>query len=118
MIPVLMQNSEGYGQFTILDKITRNDGYGGTVDTYEDGADFYGVMVLDDSINAQKAESEGVTGVYTLNYDKALRLPWHTVLRGADGRTYRVTSRDEKSTPSSSPLNLRQVKCEEWELPA
>ena len=117
MIPVLMQNSEGFGRFVILDKITGNDTYGGQTETYQDGTAFYGVLVLDDSINAQKAESEGVTGVYTLTYDKILRLPWHTVFRGEDDRIYRVTSRDEKATPASSALKLRQVKCEEWELP-
>lgn len=118
-LPDLMKETEGYGYFRILDKTTQEDGYGGYIDTYAVGARFEGVLVLDDSINAQAAMAQGVTGVYTLTYDKALRLPWHTVFcKDEDhNQVFRVTSKDEKSTPSSSSLRMRDVKCEEWVLP-
>lgn len=120
MIPELMKTTEGYGIFRILNKSTEKDGYGGFVDTYTLGASFEAVLTLNDSINAQVAMAQGVTGVYKLTYDKALRLPWHTVFCDDDdhNRVYRVTSKDEKSTPGKSNLNLRTVNCEEWEIPA
>ena len=118
-LPSLMRETEGYGFFRILDRVTREDGVGGYYSTYAIGAKFEGVLVLDDSIDAQEAMAQGITGVYTMTYDKALRLPWHTVFCKDDDRNevFRVVSRDEKSTPSGSRLDLRIVKCEEWSLP-
>lgn len=116
MIPDLLKATENYGVFTILNKSTVSDGYGGYYDQYTAGATFEGVLSLDDSIQAQQAMSQGVTGVYTLTCEKSLHLPWHTVIRKGD-QTYRVTSKDENSTPTSSPLGMRVVKCEEWVIP-
>lgn len=119
MMQPLMKESEGYGFFRIINRSTESDGYGGFIDTYTMGAKFEGVLVLNDSINAQVAMSQGVTGVYKLFYDKSLRIPWHTVFcKDEDNsRVFRVTSKDEKSTPSSSSMDLRYVLCEEWEIP-
>lgn len=119
MIPELMKETEGYGFFRIMNKSTEEDGYGGYVDTYTIGAKFEGALFLNDSINAQVAMSQGVTGVYTLIYNKVLRLPWHTVFCKDDdhNQVFRVTSKDEQATPSSSDLDMRTVNCEEWEIP-
>lgn len=119
MVPELMKSTEGYGYFRIMNKSTDPDGYGGFIDHYTVGAKFDAVLVLNDSINAQAAMAQGVTGVYKLTYDKALRLPWHTVFCADDdhSRVYRVTSKDQKATPGKSNLNIRTVNCEEWEIP-
>lgn len=119
MLPSLMQDNENYGKFQIFNAITQNDGYGGYITTYEPGATFDAVLVLDDSLQAQVAEKQGVTGVYTLTYEKALNLPWHTVIKKISGEKlvgmyFRVTSKDENATPKSSSLNLRNVNCEEF----
>ena len=118
-LPALLQATEGYGRFVVINKMTVNDGYGGYIDTYVPGATFDGVLTLDDSINAQIAEKQGVTGVYKLTFDKALRLPWHTIFRREDdpSATYRVTSKDEASTPSTSSLDMRIVSAEGYEVP-
>lgn len=114
-----MKSQDNYKRFQVMIYAPYDEPYGGYEYKWTPAATFEGVLVLDDSIEAQRAEAEGVTGVYTLYYDKALRLPWHSVFREVDepSRTYRVTSRDEKSTPSVSTLDLRQVKVEEWEIP-
>lgn len=119
MLPSLMQENENYGIFQIFNAITQNDGYGGYVTTYEPGATFDAVLVLDDSLQAQVAEKQGVTGVYTLTYEKVLHLPWHTAFKKISGEKlvgtyFRVTSKDENATPGTSSLNLRYVKCEEF----
>ena len=118
MLPKLMQASEGYGTFNVLNFTIVDDPYGGYKKTYSIGATFDGVLHLDDSINAQLAEKDGVTGVYTLTFDKGLKLPWHTVfcIEGNTGKAYRVTSKDENSTPNLSRLNLRQVRAEEYDI--
>lgn len=118
-LPDLLKSNENYGTFQIWDYVTQNDGYGGFIYTYTPGATFEAVLVLDDSVNAQLAEQQGVTGVYTLTYGKELHLPWHTVFKKISGEKlngefFRVTSKDENATPNVSRLDLRNVKAEEF----
>jgi hypothetical protein len=76
-------------------------------------------MVFNNSIEAKKAEAQGVTSVYTLTTKKNISLEYHDVLRRSrDGKIFRVTSDgDDSFTPASASLNMRQVTCEEWTLP-
>jgi hypothetical protein len=116
-LPILMRANENYGQFEFISESTVDDGMGGYKPTYIVGATFDAVLVLDDSIQAQRAEQDGVKGVYTMTTDKAVPLEWHKIFRrkGANN-VYRVTSKDEHATPSTSPLNMREVKAEEYAL--
>ena len=118
MLPKIMQASEGYSDFNILNKTTEDDDYGGFREYYSIGAAFDGVLVLDNSIEAQRAEKEGVTGLYTLTVEKKYRLPWHTVIAksGDMSQTYRVTTKDDNSTPDTTALNLRTVNVEEYDI--
>ena len=104
----------------LLDKTTAADGYGGYVTTWADGAEFQAAIVLDTSIEAKRAEKEGVTGLYTVTTSKALNLQYHDVFRrSSDGKIFRVTSDgDDKKTPPSAGLNMRQVSAEEYTLPS
>lgn len=118
-LPSLLQASENFGKFQIYDLTTQNDGYGGYATSYTPGATFDGVLVLDNSINAQVAQKEGVTGVYTLTVDKIIRLPWHTVFKKISGENlvgtfFRVTDRDDKSTPNGSSIVMRTMNVEEY----
>lgn len=117
-LPLIMQASEGYSDFNILNKTVEDDGYGGHREYYAIGAAFDGVLVLDNSIEAQRAEKEGVTGLYTLTVEKKYRLPWHTVIAksGDMSQTYRVTTKDDNSTPDTTALNLRTVNVEEYDI--
>ena len=56
---------------------------------------------------------------YTITTGKAVNLQYHDVFRRVrDGKIFRVTSDgDDKHTPASAALNMRQVTAEEWELP-
>lgn len=118
MLPKIMQASEGYSDFNILNKTVKDDDYGGFKEYYAIGAAFDGVLVLDNSIEAQRAEKEGVTGLYTLTVEKKYRLPWHTVIAksGDMSQTYRVTTKDDNSTPDTTALNLRTVNVEEYDI--
>ena len=68
---------------------------------------------------ARIAEKQGVTSVYTITTDKSVVLEYHDVLRRLyDGKIFRITSDgDDKYTPDSATLNMRQVTAEEWSLP-
>lgn len=111
--------SEAMENCTMLDKITTADGYGGYITTYTDGAPFNAAIVLDNSMQARVAEKQGVTALYTVTTVKALNLQYHDVFRReSDKKIFRVTSDgDDKKTPASASLNMRQVSAEEWELP-
>jgi len=103
----------------MLNKQTVADGYGGYITTWADGAQFQAVIVFDTSIEARAAEKQGVSSLYTVTTTKALTLEYHDAFRRVeDGKIFRVTSDgDDKYTPASATLNMRQVTAEEWSLP-
>lgn len=102
-----------------LDKITVPDGYGGTIQTWQEGAEFYAAIVFDTSLEARVADKQGVTSLYTITTRKNLTLEYHDVFkRLRDNKIFRVTSDgDDKHTPASANLDMRQVTAEEWSLP-
>lgn len=104
----------------ILDKHTEADGYGGYRTVWSDGAEFKAAIVLDTSMQARIGEKQGVTELFTITTTKALNLQYHDVFRRVkDGKVFRVTSDgDDKYTPASATLNMRQVNAEEWSLPS
>ena len=102
----------------MLDKTTVDDGYGGFRPEWTLGAVFQAAVVLDDSVRAQQAMAEGVTGVYTVTTARNINLQFHDVFkRLSDGKVFRVkTDGDDKKTPVSAGLNMRQVRAEEWSI--
>jgi phosphoribosylformylglycinamidine (FGAM) synthase PurS component len=111
--------SEAMENCILLNKQTVADGYGGYITQYVDGAQFAAAIVLDNSMQARVAEKQGVTGLYTVTTSKALNLQYHDVFRRVrDGKVFRVTSDgDDKHTPASASLNMRQTSAEEWSVP-
>lgn len=104
---------------TMIDRTTAPDGYGGIITTWVDGATFQAAIVLDSSMQARTAAVQGVTSLYTVTTKKNINLQYHDVFRrSSDGKVFRVTSDgDDKKTPASAALNMRQVSAEEWSLP-
>lgn len=103
-----------------LNKQVTPDGYGGYTTTWADGATFKAAIVFDTSIEARTAEAQGVTSRYTVTTPRSLTLEYHDVFRRLrDGKIFRVTSDgDDKYTPVSTALDMRQVTAEEWALPS
>lgn len=112
----LLENA--YEDFTVLNKIVGPDGYGGTSTTWVDGAPIKGAIVFDSSVQMKIAQAAGYNSAYTLTVKKNVELDYHTVLRReSDGRIFRLTSNsDDKKTPESAGLNMRQYTAEEWRL--
>lgn len=110
--------SEAMEECTMLDKITSSDGYGGTKQTYVSGATFYAAIVFDTSIEARIADKQGVTSRYTVTTPRGITLEYHDVFRrNKDGKVFRVTSDgDDKYTPKSATLDMRQVTAEEYTI--
>lgn len=102
----------------MLNKVTTADGYGGYITTWTDGAEFDAAITFDTSMQARTADKAGVTSLYTVTTNKALTLEYHDVFRRVrDGKVFRVTSDgDDKFTPASATLDMRQVTAEEWSV--
>lgn len=102
----------------MMDRTTQPDGRGGFIPTWIDGAKIKAAITLDTSMQARTAEQQGVTALYTITTDKNINLQYHDVFkRLEDGKIFRVTSDgDDKATPKTSTLNIRQVTAEEWQL--
>lgn len=106
--------------FCFLEKTRVPDGEGGFNTSWEEGARFTAAATVDTSIEARIGEKQGVTSIYTITTEKKVVLEYHDVLKRLyDGKIFRVTSDgDDKYTPQSAALDMRQVTAEEWSLPA
>ena len=108
--------SEAMEKCIMMHKVTQDDGYGGEITTWQDGAGFDAAITFDTSMEARTAGAQGVTSLYTVTTRKVKTLEYHEVFRReSDGKIFRVTSDgDDKHTPGSASLNMRQVTAEEW----
>ena len=112
----LLENA--YEEFTVINKSVVDDGYGGTTVTWTDGAKIMGAIYFDSSTQMKVAQVMGVTSAYTFTVKKNIELDYHTVIRREDdGKIFRITSNsDDKKTPNTAGLDMRQYSAEEWSL--
>ena len=107
------------GKCVMLDRTTAPDGRGGIIYTYVEGAEFEAAIFLTNSLEGEIAQKQGVTGIYQVTVKRNVRLEYHDIFkRASDGKTFRVTSKDESKTPGSSSLDMRVVRAEEYEVTA
>lgn len=111
--------SEAMEKCILLNKTVTADGYGGYVTTYTEGAEFDAACVLMGSVEVVAAQLKGTGASYTITTKRALNLQYHDVFkRSRDNKIFRVTSDgDDKLTPQSASLDMRQVTAQEWEIP-
>lgn len=111
--------SDALEEFVMMDKTTEPDGYGGVRPRWAEGAPFSAAATFDTSMEARVADQQGVTSLYTITTGKAINLQYHEVIkRVSDQKVFRVTSDgDDKKTPESATLDMRQVTAEEWKIP-
>lgn len=112
--------SEAMEECVMLNKSKVDDGYGGYTTTWTEGVQFDAAIVFDTSIQARQAEAAGVSSLYTVTTKRNMHLEYHDVFRrNSDRKIFRVTSDgDDKYTPSSASLDMRQVTAEEFTLPS
>lgn len=110
--------TEAMEDCVLLDKTTEVDEYGGFIPVYVESVEFPAAITFDMSIEARRANKEGVTSLYTVTTPRNIVLEYRMVFkRLSDGKIFRVTSDgDDKFTPNSATLDMRQVTAEEWEL--
>ena len=111
--------TEAMEKCVLMNKTSIPDGYGGRIETWaESSFTFLAAIVFDTSMEARVAEKQGVTSLYTVTTEKNVTMQYHEVFkRLRDGKIFRVTSDgDDRFTPKSSSLDMRQVTAEEWSL--
>lgn len=96
-----------------------DDGYGGYKRVYVKGTEINAAITFDSSMEARVAESQGVKSLYTITTARNLVLEYHDVIvRQRDNKAFRITSDgDDKFTPKSALLDMRQVTAEEFTFP-
>lgn len=106
--------------FAFMDKSHVSDGEGGyTITWTQSKATFTAALRFDSSVQAKRAQAEGVRDLYTIITQKSTEIDFNDVVkRLSDGTTYRVTTNGkDKKTPASAGLNMRAVSAELWEIP-
>ena len=103
----------------LMEKIRVPDGEGGYTIDWTDGVTFQNYQALDTSMEARRAEKEGVTSVYSALVDKALPIKYGDYFKDTEtGLTYLVTSNPyEKESPKSATFALKYFTAERKELP-
>ena len=109
-------------QCVLMEKKRVPDGAGGYEVTWTEGAEFLNYQALDTSMEARRAEKEGVTSVYSALVNKTVPIEYMDYFRDvASGVTYRVTSNpEEREAPKSAGATIRGLKfftAERKELP-
>ena len=96
----------------LLEKNRTPDGAGGYETTWINGAEFLNYQALDTSMEARRAEKEGVTSVYSALVNKAVPIEYGDYFRDkTTGDTYRVTSNpEERSAPKSARPMIQGLK--------
>lgn len=104
----------------LLEKTRKPDGEGGYTVEWTEGAEFMNYLTLDTSMEARRAEKEGVTSVYSALVKKSVPIEFNDYFRDeATGETYRVTSNpEEKTAPKSSTFDLKYFTAEKRALPS
>lgn len=104
--------------FVMLDKRSVSDGLGGFTREWIEGAEFQAAAVLDNSTAARVGAMQGLTSLYTVTTPRNINLQFHEVFkRVRDGKIFRATSDgDDKATPKSATIDMRQVSAEEYAL--
>ncbi len=102
----------------LMEKARIPDGSGGWITRWTDGAAFDNYQALDTSMEARRAEQEGVTSVYSALVNRKLPIQYNDAFKDLEtGLTYRVTSNPEdKKAPRSASFDLKFFTAERWNL--
>lgn len=117
MLPELIM--QALEKCVMIEKKRIPDGQGGTTTEYVEGAEFEAAIKKDSTLEAVKAEREGVTEVYTVVTRVGVGLDFgETFKRLEDGKLFRVKSNAADSkTPRAATFAFERVRAEGWEIP-
>lgn len=106
--------------FAFMDRTHERDEEGNTLTIWKEStATFQAAFRFDNSIQAKRAQAEGVKDLVTIITKRDVTLDYNDVVkRVSDGTTYRITTNGkDNKTPNSASLNMRAVSAERWDIP-
>ena len=117
MLPELIR--QALEPCVMIVKSREPDGQGGTTTEYVEGAPFDAAITKDRTLEAVKAEKQGVTELYLVTTRVGVGLDYgETFKRRKDGMLFRVTSNSTDSrTPQAATFAFERVRAERWEIP-
>ena len=106
-------------QCVLMERRRVPDGQGGSTTVWTDGMEFTMIFSEDTTTQALIAEQQGFTSTYHAAVSKTMEIKFHDVVRRlSDGKIFRVTKDgDDDRTPSTSPMDMKHLVLERWELP-
>lgn len=117
MVPDLIK--QAMTPCVMIVKAREPDGQGGTTTDYAEGAEFEAAITKNRTLEAVRAEKEGVTELYLVTTAKGVGLDYgETFKRMSDGAMFRVTSNAKDSeTPKAASFAFERVRAERWKMP-
>lgn len=102
-----------------LNRVRIDDPYGGYTEAWTDGASFDAAIIKNTTTEAQIAEKQDITELFTVVTKKTFPLAFHEAFkRLSDGQIFRVTSNSKDSeAPDASTVKITKVTAEKWVLP-
>jgi hypothetical protein len=102
----------------MMDKTTVTSPMGGFNTVWVEGAEFKAFVRKESAPEIRVAEQDGANEMFTVVVPMEISLEYHDVFkRLKDGKIFRVTSDgDDKYTPQSATLDMRQVTAEEYTI--
>lgn len=96
----------------IMEKRRTSDGEGGYAIEWTEGVTFKNYQARDTSMEARRAEAQGVTSVYSALVNKDVPIEYNDYFKDLNtGLTYRVTSNpEEKKAPESASPFIAALK--------
>jgi len=112
--------SESYEPFVFMEKTMVRDSVGSYIVTYVEGAEFPATADFHNSALQKVADALTERVNCTITTSKAVTLePMDVIKRVSDGQYFRITSDgNNKKTPESASLDMRQSSAELFTLPA
>ena len=103
----------------LMEKKRIEDGAGGYITQWTEGVTFTNYQALETSMEARRAEKEGVASVYNGLVRKDVPIEYGDAFKDTvTGKTYRVTSDpSDKEAPKTASFSLKFFTAERWVLP-
>jgi hypothetical protein len=111
--------SESYETFILYDLRRIPDGESGFYEEYVEAAEFTAAVVPETNSVAKVAEAISQKLEYRVTTQRNVILQQNDIIkRKSDGQTFRIYYKNNKKTPPSAGLDMRETFAEEWNLPS
>lgn len=110
---------DAFDEYVIMNRAVEDDGEGGTITHWKEGAKVKMALDLGRSSEVRAAMAQGLKTVFTATFPKATPVKYGDYLRAGDGEVYRITSEpSDNGTPPGATFQTLYATAIREELPA